>query len=72
MIALNKVVKSKGDGIMLSHIAVSKLDIMGNESSYNGLNAISVKEMHQKSNKFKFKMTENKFRHSEKGYGAYI
>jgi hypothetical protein len=67
-----KITKSRLDGILLSDMAIANLELINNECFYNTLNGINMKEMHQKSNKFKFMMVGNKCRYSEKGYGFYL
>lgn len=53
-------------------LAISNLEITGNEFVLNQLNNINIKQVHQKSNKFKFLMFDNKCKQSEKGYGLNI
>lgn len=53
-------------------LAASKLLVHGNEFFSCGGNGMTIQQVHQKSNKFTFLISETKFKSSEKGYGLQI
>ena len=68
----NVIQKSLGEGLAIKNLAITALDIVGNELSKNQYHGIYLSQVHQKSNKFKFNMLENKCLEQVSGFGCYL
>ena len=55
----NKIYKCKGEGIRIQDLAINNLQILRNEVFIMGSHCMTIKQVHQKSNKSKFLMQEN-------------
>lgn len=64
--------KCKGEGLKIQDLAINDIEIIGNDISQMQKNNVSIIQLHQKSNKFKFALKNNRFKNSEDGYGLYI
>ena len=52
----NKIYKCKGEGIRIQDLAINNLQILRNEVFIMGSHCMTIKQVHQKSNKSKFLM----------------
>jgi hypothetical protein len=68
----NDIQKCMGEGLAIKNLAISTLDILSNNISKNQSNGIHLSQVHQKSNKFKFKLSNNKCNEQASGYGCFL
>lgn len=47
----NKISRSKSEGMTVLNMVLTKMNIQGNEFSFNQLHNLYIKQVHQKSNK---------------------
>lgn len=68
----NKIQNNRKDGIFLSKMAITDLEISENEFNNNVGSGMWIEHIHHKSNKFVFKIKDNNCRESMNGFGMFL
>jgi hypothetical protein len=69
----NKIVSNKKEGLLLSQIAITSLNVFGCELSHNFGSAAWFQSVHHKSNKCeRLVLKDSKFVTSKTGFGLYV
>ena len=71
-ISNNRIRENGGDGIHISGLVITNLEIEDNELKSNSGTCIWIEYVHQKSNKYKFKLTKNSCLYSVNGFGIFL
>lgn len=72
MVLDNLIARCQSDGLSIRNLAISHLEITGNQITRNQANGISLSQVHQKSNKFKFIIRSTNSVENPQGHGLYL